>query len=332
MLLEEYHRHGIPEHEAEPMAFDISGAFLPIAARTSVVLTCDIRNLIEQAWNLQSYRRYEELEAIGTHLLAVINAICPNSVKMRTPEELMDLEQARCAVTHPGIMKTQEKKSVKPSVSFRNFDLKIFREKRILDPVLKSRLEVKSLGQYGVIGARAEVSFRSLRDLYRHRPFAKSFIPVLHMDGNVFAGWYLKQIPHKYRKSVTERAKSLLVYGGSSAFTRRGYLRHESSLPPQNQLYLLPMGVAVRCEFTSSAEKWLYLLRLRSGSTVHPEVRTVVQKWMKEFARKLKVEPECLGDMSPNPDYTKRSLDAGPEQPDTGTEQSAAGSDTSVSE
>ena len=308
ILMDEYLRQGIPERESKPRALDVAGAFLPVAARTGVVLTSDIRNLIEHAWDMQSYRRHEEMNGIGGHLLAVINRICPNSVKTRTRTEFEHLEDARYAVLHESsLMRSVETdRSMKPSVSLDLFRTEEFR--MVADRVIRSRLPTDMLGSYGVIGARADISFRSLRDLLRHRPFSKKFLPP--WSGHEFTVWYLAALPEQYRKNIAARVTTLLETVQRD-FSWRGYctpcLEYGTPLQGETALYLLPMGFRVRCEMVGTVDKWLHLLRLRTGNTVHPEVRAIVQQWTRGIAAAFSVRPGRLGDMSGSSDYEKRS-------------------------
>lgn len=77
----------------------------------------------------------------------------------------------------------------------------------------------------------------------------------------------------------------------------------------RDALYFLPMGVEVFFEMNGTLDKWLYLLRLRSGVRVHPEVRNIVHTWIHQFAGTLGVSVDRLGDMSDAADYGKRSED-----------------------
>ncbi len=309
MLKEEFRKQGMEPKDAEPKAFDIAGAFLPLAARTSVVLTCDIRNLIEHAWEMQSYLGQGEITAIGDHLLRVINHVCPNSVKERDPAEFNTRASLRDCLKNHAFLARDERlvRSDVPESAEAHFAL--FDTKRVCSPyidnllrlALDSRLSDDFLGRFGTIRCTGSVSMRSLRDLWRHRPYAKSFSLPAESEHVRFAGWYFDQIP-----SLDKRNEVVHSTAGGLTMSRVYWNTFSRS---QDILYFLPMGVEVFFEMNGTLDKWLYLLRLRSGVRVHPEVRTIVHAWIRRFASTFGISTSRLGDMSDAADYGKRSED-----------------------
>ncbi len=318
-----FRKDGMPESEIEPRAFDIAGAFLPVAAKTSVVMTCDIRNAIEQAWRLQSHLDEEETRCIGEHMLAIIDNLCPNSVKERTEQDLADLHYVRTmlwvlsredsdvsaarqhnlcfaastadAEDNDGQLSDNEG-GVAARMDYGNFNSQALFKDVIMNPgrdvVLRRPDSI--LGRYGSITGTGELSFRSMRDMWRHRPYAKEF----HLLPYTFADWYIRQLPIEHRSRIEERIDAIY-----------------STLKPvgiqlrKDLLYAMPMGIMSRFEMTGPLDKWLYLLRLRSGVKVHPEVRGIVHSWIRDLAEHLSCSEDLFGDMTPSADYRKRSGD-----------------------
>ena len=309
MLREEFEKQGMESKDAEPKAYDIAGAFLPLSACTSVVLTCDIRNLIEHAWEMQSHEGYSEVIAIGGHLLRVINHLCPNSVKKeRSIGELGLRAMLRDRLARHARSENAADNLTRffwPHVSFDLFDKAACfpAVDNILRVALDSRLSDDFLGRFGMIRCTGMISMRSLRDLWRHRPFAKAFW-IAEERGHVplefgFARWYLDQIPEAHRVEVGLRVNELL-----------GFCRLRADVfSPEGMLYFLPMGVKVYFEMNGTLDKWLYLLRLRSGVRVHPEVRSVVHQWIRGFESNLEVSASRFGDMTNETNYAHRSED-----------------------
>ena len=301
ILLKQFADSGMSKRKAKPKALDIASAFLPVATKTGVVLYGNIRNLIEHCWEMQSHSDAPITGSIGDHVLQVIEDNCPNSVKQRSPEELAARNELR-NVAHRSIpWMVYPLLSRGSVVSFKYFDDGGFTSS-VLNNALASRLPDESLGRYGVIRAQTIVSFRSLRDLLRHRPFAKAWHSIMESKGyqNIrFCPWYLEQLPEQCRSVVTERANHLI----SSAL-------EEVSATSQDRMYLFPMGMQVFLEMTGSIDKWLYLLRLRSGLKVHPEVRQIMHRWIEKFAEYFDLPPDTFGNMTPDSDYLLRSGDA----------------------
>ena len=283
---------------AKPKAFDIAGGFLPIAAKTSVVVCGNIRNLIEHCWEMQSHIDSPLTQEIGNHLLEVIDDRCPNSVKHRDHEEIVNRNNLRNVLHNDTRWHLSQLRSAGPIGFFQYFDTDSFCA--VAKNVFDSRLPDNLLGRYGTIRAQTEISFRSLRDVLRHRPFAKTWRlgNINTPSDKLFSQWYVDQIPEDSRDAVKMRVNDLI----SDAYN----LEEEY----HNQIYLLPMGSISLLEMAGNIDKWLYFLRLRSGITVHPELREVVHCWIQRFATQFAIPPDHFGNMLPNPDYSLRAKDA----------------------
>ena len=301
ILMAHFKKQGMSDAIAKPKALDIAGGFLPGAAKTNVTISCDIRNSIEQAWNLQSMLDNEEAREIGNHLLFVIDKICPNSVKRRTKDELKEVNELR-RMTIRGLRYGHDDAI---EVDFKNFDATSISP--VMPTLLNARLQNDGLKKHGIITATFPISFRSLRDCLRHRVFGKQwdlFKPVTMTE------WYLKQIPKNYQKRIETRVSDLI-----SRAKKVRPICQESQFPLDfyynyDLLYLLPMGCRTTLEMSGDINAWIYFLNLRSGKRVHPEVRNIVQNIIAIFSKKLKINEEKLGDMTKEADYVQRSKDA----------------------
>ena len=282
---------GMTKEAAKPKALDIAAAFLPVAAKTNVVITCDIRNVIEQAWNLQSMLNNEEAQAIGDHLLKVTDQLCPNSIKQRTKKELKDAHALREALKNPLL---KHPAPIQTMTSYRFFDVEAFKEFAPL--IATSRLKVEEVGARvrGTIGGFFSTSFRSLREFYRHRVFAKDWNLVQPAR---FTQWYFNQLPEKARVTIEKKVRECIERAEALA------------VPESDLLYTLPMGCAVNVIKSGGINAWLYFLRLRSGKTVHPEVRSIVHELITDFSKEMEIEESVFGDMD-EVDYVLRTKDA----------------------
>ena len=298
VLLNEYVEQDIPLQHATPRALDIAGAFLPASATTSIVVVCDIRNLVEHAWNLQSYTGKEEVREIGNLLLSAIKDLCPNSVKERTSEELFGIQSLRN--TMRGL---EQSKVGSTKVSFDKFET----EKCIqaLPSILNSRISNPETDLFGIIEAEFTCSFRSFRDFSRHRMHSKVW--RWNRDNKSFTDWYIQNLPNNgFRRKVVKRLGKL----NRLAHCAVAKYRLDENGEEDSISYMTPMGNLVNVKTSATINNWLYVLKLRSSDKVHPEVREIVHSLIHAFAKELKISnQEVLGDMGAV-SYEKRSKDA----------------------
>ena len=302
---------GLSEAEARPKAFDIAGGFLPGAAKTSVVIASDIRNLIEQGQALRSYQEDQELHEVGDTLLRTIDALCPNSV----PESAFDDEQQGKWGSGSALLN----RKLVHAEDFCVADVECFKmQKFSLSDLGRALKQMHRLSEefdhFGVIQARAPISFRSLRDVYRHRMFGKMARIVRPVT---LAPWHCVSKENQCFEAVgafkSDSARDLflqeveevnkLMRGVEAEVRKQGL--SEFSL-----LYALPMGVRMHVELTGGISQWLYFLKLRSGKKVHPEVRTVVHCIAEEIALAFRIPFEYLVETAVATDYRRRSRDA----------------------
>ncbi|MDE0243314.1 MAG: FAD-dependent thymidylate synthase [Candidatus Kaiserbacteria bacterium] len=327
-LVEHYvTKEGMKEGQARPRAFDIAGAFLPSAAKTSVVIACDIRNLIEHARKLRSYEG-EEIQHISRHLLAVIDHLCPNSVRSIDMEESVSNDTDRHAVSffEGELQRSFEgfrNSDPEPRWTLRPWELRPKLWGKTREEIIRL-LRSEEVGRYGQVTCAGRVSFRSLRELMRHRPNVKiwsfawrergtSSTPAWRDESETlyppqFCPWYLLRIPDTHQEGIRERVQQLMAT--TTAIGIESYVRTVGRKPAG---VLLPMGAEVLFELTATLDKWMYLLHLRSGLKVHPEVRNVIRSWGREICDGLGFEPEDLGLKyleTPETDYGRRSKDA----------------------
>ena len=228
-LTDHFEKQGVAEREIKPMVCDITGAFLPIAAKTSAVITSEIRNIIEHAWELQTYGG--EMKLIGDHLLAVVDHLCPNSVNLHEVPERMQyrswvrgkMEQEMYAeMALSNLFRKGE-----PRITTRNLNTHGLRNFLKGEPPERfvDILNAEEIGRYGSITASAEISYRSLRDLFRHRPQTKLWSPRAMVGAGMvnggasagvlnFAPWYLEQMPDEFCETVSKKITPILTESG----------------------------------------------------------------------------------------------------------------------
>ena len=321
-----FKEQGVSEKEIVPMVCDITGAFLPIATKTTTAICCDARSIIDHAWEMQTYGG--EIKLIGEHLLAVVDHLCPNAVDFDNAPDgiefrslIRDMMDREMLATAPF---SGAAKKGRPRMSLENLSgEKLLRFLRDQPPhILANVFDAEEIGRYGSVTGSAQISFRSLRDMFRHRPHTKLWSPRTMVGADMvneeasagllnFAPWYLDQLPDRLRERVVKKMDPLLTRGSGEI---NKYIRNRH-LNPIEQTYLVPMGVQTPFEMTGNLDKMFYMIRQRSGPKVHTEVRDIICSWARQMFGPdgLDINPETIGlkyvDME-GTDYEKRSADA----------------------
>jgi thymidylate synthase ThyX len=282
-LIEYYINEGMNKTEAEPKAFDIAAAFLPLSARTNVFWVGSIRTYINQSRELKAMGG--ECSEIGEAMEAMVSHICPNSVRVLEDDRyiqdslvqrdiIMDLMSRKIRVNTSGL-------------DFSNFNLFYFAEyRKNLGNVI---IPTDALSLFGNINAAFDIDFRSGRDTHRQRAFsmntACSFVP------NGIEDFYFNEIPKELLSSVKPIIQEILL----------------ESTDLDNGVYGMPMATKFPWIKSGNLPAWLYYLKLRSGPKVHPTLIPLVQGFGKEFEKILNLKDLYQrGDV----DYGKRSDDA----------------------
>lgn len=268
---------GISEKEAEPQAFDVAGAFLPISARTNVFWVGNIRTYITQIRKLMSGD--DESREIGSAMASVFNEICPNSMK-NVGENFYKKQ-----IDFGKIIGNGPPRIVR-GLDWKSFNLEEF---SILN---KDGFEIcDELGFFGAINATFELDFRSARDIHRHRAFSVN--RVKNYQGVEIESFYLNAISDKKLQS---KVKDIL----------HRFMLHELS-NTDNGEYGMPMATKFSYIMSGDLSAWLYFLKLRSGPKVHPTVISLVQKIGSDFEKTLGLEDVY---QRGGADYLKRSSDS----------------------
>jgi thymidylate synthase ThyX len=108
--------------------------------------------------------------------------------------------------------------------------------------------------QRGIIEWTDTIDFASWRDLARHRSVYQTF-PVIGTDYG-FEWWYHDQLP----EALQDEAYALV----------------QEAHTVKDDVYAIPMGFKVPFVVSGPLEKFRYIIRLRSGLTVHPTLRHAI--------------------------------------------------------
>lgn len=269
---------GVSEKEAEPQAFDIAGAFLPMSARTNVFWVGNIRTYITQIRKLMSGD--EESREIGSAMAKVFHKICPNS--MKDVGEDFCKSQIDFAKTIMGAKKSQGD----AITNWKSFDTKSFTD------LYKSNFQIcDELNLYGSISASFPIDFRSARDIHRHRAFSVNTVVDYNPLG--IEDFYLGAISNQGLKSDVIKIFDSLFF--------------EELSDTENGEYGMPMATRFLYVMSGDLPAWLYFLKLRSGPKVHPTVISLAQKIGSEFENVLTLKDVYQRGSA---DYLKRSNDS----------------------
>ncbi len=277
-ILKKLISEGVKEKEAEPQAFDIAGAFLPISARTNIFWVGSIRTYIDQTRKLKSMDG--EFKEIGEGMENILKNICPNSVKN------IDLEKNKKELEKNKIFLEKNFKNLFPNkekvTNWESFNLKLFLKN-------KKNIEIKSKSLYGNVSSGFSFDFRSIRDIHRHRAFSLNTIASFKPQG--VEKFYLEKLPENLKKEVEKEVNEII----------------KKAKKIKNGHYAMPMAIKFKYLMMGNLDAWLYFLYLRSGAKVHPTVISIVQKIGKEFEKKLSLKNLYQRGSA---DYEKRSKDA----------------------
>jgi thymidylate synthase ThyX len=252
-------------------AFDVLRGFLPYGACTNVAITMNVRVLREHCWNLRA-SRIPEVALLGQTML---NALAqryehsfgreerPQAVEERRVQldEIASLEQQHLDefILAGGEMQ------VAHSAYDPSFHLESIKDSR------SCGLNIGFRPFADMLYAQFPIDIGSYRDLQRHRSCIKNFPLATTKLG--YEPWYLAQLPEE----LVERARDLLEKAKIIASLYDN---------PQEAQYVIPMAYRVNLTMTGSVVDFDYITHLRSGPTVHPTVRTAIQKLVVKAAEK----------------------------------------------
>lgn len=117
------------------------------------------------------------------------------------------------------------------------------------------------------------LDYGSFRDLQRHRN-GVCRMPILTTNYG-FHPWYLEQLPEGMRQQAVE------------LISRQSSLIEALQCDEIQKQYFIPMGFRVPCHVTYGLPAALYVIELRSGTTVHSTLRQVAHKMKDALLKKL---------------------------------------------
>ncbi|MBL1434097.1 FAD-dependent thymidylate synthase [Candidatus Wolfebacteria bacterium] len=254
-------------------AFDIMRAFLPAGASTNLAWHGKIRIFGDRLPELRNHP-LAEVRNIATALHEALYEAFPDS--FQEPGKIYR-ETEKYIAKYMGLSYYDEPKSF-------SFELtrNELREKNF-SPEVKSLLKERPNGKtelpkwlegLGQIQFKFLLDFGSFRDVQRHRAVIQR-MPILNMNHG-FEPWYLKQMPEDLKEEAVEHLRVLEDR------------LEDLSVDPALLQYYIPMGYRCTNCITGGLPALVYLIELRSQSTVHPTLRVIAQRMGSELGGMFK--------------------------------------------
>ncbi|HNQ31513.1 MAG TPA: FAD-dependent thymidylate synthase [Candidatus Woesebacteria bacterium] len=236
-------------------AFDRARVFLPVCAKTNVMLIMSARNWVELISTLLSHP-LKEFVSIGTHMKRQLELVTPRLIRHARfkPDvaHVIELNFKRLTLTSAGA-------KVKADGAFLSLQEK---KKLWLDKYLVMREnryspcpdEVRSIG---VNFGWRQVAFAEMRDLNRHRTGQK--VATLKPNGFYDASDQTKDV-------VMQKQLQSLSALGLTQKKRMEKMLHNSDM---RYFYYSLLGHTYHFEHTTTLDKFIYEAELRTGIGAH---------------------------------------------------------------
>ncbi|PCI21287.1 hypothetical protein COB64_00185 [Candidatus Wolfebacteria bacterium] len=258
--LREGEDEGKYEKTIEKRALDVLRSFLPAGAKTNASWHTNLRQAADHL-ALMNYHPADEIRIVAKKMLAGLVGKYPNSFSHKSYPET---ERYREEI--------MSKHNYFNPDSFSNFSFAVnFLKRDIIDEfcwAIENRPEKtelpKIVNEAGSFTFDFLLDFGSYRDWQRHRS-ALQRMPLL-TEKFGFGQWYLNQMPNDMKVRATTLIKKQVT-----AVEKLG-------VSEETRQYYLAMGFQVPCRSTVSISDIVYIVELRSDTTVHPTVREKAHK------------------------------------------------------
>lgn len=271
----------------EKRAYDIMGSFLPAGTKTNVSCHMTLRQWDDKLTILR-HHPCSEMFSIGNKLHEMMQKKYPGTFSKKKYSATEDFNESFMkdyyfAKDDHGDISSSFWGGFRPVKNF--FHEEMF-ERYI--PLLKSRKQKtecpKKLNIIASFQFNFLIDFRSFRDLQRQRSAVQD-MPILTMEYG-FEDWYLNQLPVDIRNEATEMLS-----------VQRNELE-SYNLPPVYKQYYIPMGYKVFTTFSIGLADLIYIIELRTPTTVHPTAREIAKKMFFFLNGHLKEKIPIYADMA----------------------------------
>lgn len=245
--------------------FDVIRGFLPAGVATNLTLRMSIRQLSEHLVRLQCHP-FPEVRSIAASAWEACSARYPGSFNNAA------FEKAR--KSSEGLAKLQrdlldiQSELLRETITVTPGGVSIGLLTNYLRDPEKARPLPEVDLHFPVVRGCIELDYGCHRDLSRHNSLTKSFPLLTPKLG--FESWYYDNLPPELKNQAVQLVKEgVRLYDRETAFDT-GSRRIDCQ-------YFLPLGFKVRFHFSAGYRALDYILRLRTGKTVHPILRAAMQ-------------------------------------------------------
>ena len=256
----------------EKRAYDILGAFLPAGTRTNASAHMTLRQFDDKLdWMMQN--PLPEIAEVASTMHSVLETKYPSTFKKQ--KRYLQSEEYRARFMKEDYYVTIESNKQAIDVLLRHHAHLRFQSNFYLESLLEHRYKKavstrppktelpKIINQCASYRMEFLIDYRSHRDLQRQRS-ATQETPLLTMDIG-FEEWYLDQLPYEIREKAERLIASQTKY--ILSLTDNALIRQ----------YYIPMGFRVFDAFTVSLADLIYIIELRTPTTVHPTARRIAR-------------------------------------------------------
>ncbi len=255
--------------------FDICRAFLPVGITTNLSFTASLRQMREHIISL-FYHPLKEVSGLAKSVFQELQVLYPNTFQDTTARDNLDAwNQERVEVLkHLDIPDFYNHKSLAVIDSEPALSLNLMAEDLVhkhLDFLNRRPRKGKFPREFARLGSytfRFRLDYGSYRDLQRHRD--------LHINSPLFTGdicihdWYLDRIWTLDRDLYKKTFDFLEIQNGFLSAASREF-------DIMDLQYLYPLGQEVDVSLCTSLPELVYVIELRSNSTVHPTLRRIIK-------------------------------------------------------
>jgi thymidylate synthase ThyX len=248
----------------EKRAYDVLGSFLPAGTKTNVSCHMELRQW-DDKMSYMIHHPLTEISELAEGTLDVLIERYPSTfIKKKVYEQSEQYRkyfQNNFSYSTPPVVALEHKNFFKFLINF--FDKPLLHE-RYKNILLKRPVKTevpKIVNETAGFRLEFNIDFRSHRDLQRQRS-ALQRVPLLTTKIG-FEEWYLNQMPADLRKEaelLLAEQKEVIDSLDCDAIVRQ---------------YYIPMGYKVFNTFTVSLADLIYIIELRTPTTVHPTARKI---------------------------------------------------------
>lgn len=262
--LEQGQQYSVWKKAIDARGFDILRGFLPAGATTQL------------SWSTNLRQAYDKLCQLKFHPLDEVRFIAEAALKKlstKYPSSFSHTQKDEAEKYYSRFSKKIHYSSYTPSLTEGDFlcrtdiDNKLLEdeEHEVIGLRPKGALLPRYISRYGRYNCMFLLDYGSYRDLQRHRN-GLCRLPILTTNYG-FNQWYLKHLPNELRNQA-----NLLI---KKQFCRIKELAEKHNLSSAETQYYIPMGSNIVCELVYDLPEMVYVVELRSSSTVHPTLRRI---------------------------------------------------------